>query len=479
MSSTHRQGFAALPTGLLAASVFGAGILFASTVRVMSTRPAAHDRTIISVTPASTSDIQGLGAQAVSPAIHSRIDVDATRRGAPNPDLLRSICSVSRSPDSPTAPGQSAALTSPPESNEATKWARLDSAPAPVSRPAAPADSLDVYAVRSQDGATVCIANRAASDAEVQVNARLAKAPYAVECLEYHRPQSAERGKISIEQGMAANAASSDGWKLTRLKGRDLSAAGVVSAPIRVRPGGVSFLRFTDTAYASRCALDAMRSLLKRLPRASSDLSQRLHVILDGADNCEKAISATSTLSADARRSSIHRYLLVLGQVYALHRNFQVNNQIAAGPGVEFRASLDRLNDALADTSATLMGLVPGITIAAEPPTEIRTASANQADGAARQDIAHSAYATVTLSNQGSVTADHVKVGLDRSSLPEGVLCEPADPAFFGSLAPNQTVRAIYLLRWNGASFTSRGLCSGDVSYFTAGAPAHLRPRLW
>ena len=479
MSSRHRQGFAALPLGLLAVSIFGAGILIAATVRVMSARPAAHDRTIISVTAASASDVQGVGAQAVSPAIHSRIDVDATRTGVPNSDLLRSICSVFRSSDSPPSPGQSAALTSPPESNEATKWARLAAAPAIVSRPAGPADALGIYAVHSSDGATVCIANRAASDAEVRVNARLAKAPYVVECLEYLGPRSAERAGVSNENGTASNADSSGGWRLTRLKGRDLSAAGVVSAPVRVRPGGVSFLRFTDTAYASRCALDEVRSLLKRLPRASSDLSQRLHVILDGSGSCEKAISATSALSADARRSSIHRYLLVLGQVYALHRNFQINNQIAAGPGVEFRASLDRLNDALAETSATLIGLVPGITIAAEPPTEIRTAAVNQADGAARQDVAHSAFVTVTLSNQGSVSADYVKVGIDLSSLPEGAQCEPAEPAFFGSLSPNQTVRATYLLRWYGSPAKSRGLCTGDVSYFTAGAPAHLRPRLW
>ncbi len=347
---------------------------------------------------------------------------------------------------------------------------------------AEPAEGLDVYAVRGLHGATVCISNRRPAEAAVQLRVRLLKAPYKIEQLIFRPATVKEAGTTATMLPQAAPPADGPAeWLLTRLKGRDLPSAETVSIPLTVvRPGSLVLVRFTDAAYESRCALNEFREQLRTLPRTSGELARRLQTIFQGSGSCERAISATCSLSADRRRSDIHRYLLVLGQAYSLHLNFHFNDSAQSQTGVKFRAALDRLNDALADTSATLMGLVPGITLSTEPPAEVLTVAARQDAGAPQGGEAiHTAYATVTLSNQGSRPADHVKVGLDQSALPAGVTCEPAEPALFGPVAPAQTVRATYQLRWKGRAENPLGAFTGDVSYFTAGAPAHLHPRTW
>jgi hypothetical protein len=176
----------------------------------------------------------------------------------------------------------------------------------------------------------------------------------------------------------------------------------------------------------------------------------------------------------------IHRYLLVLGQVYSLHRNFQVRHTVQEQPGIEFQSALDRLKDALADTSATLMGLVPGISVAFESAAPIARSASGPTHAAFQSDqTEHTAYATVTLANQGSRPVELVKIGIDQTSLPAGVRCLPEEPALFGSVAAGHTARMTYVLKWNGAGGLPEDACVGDISYFTAGAPAHLRPHSW
>jgi hypothetical protein len=74
---------------------------------------------------------------------------------------------------------------------------------------------------------------------------------------------------------------------------------------------------------------------------------------------------------------------------------------------------------------------------------------------------------------------DSVKLGLDASALPEGSTCTPDDPAYFGALHPGQTVRAKFMLKLPEAAQTEPARFVADVSYFTSGAPAHLRTRPW
>ena len=126
------------------------------------------------------------------------------------------------------------------------------------------------------------------------------------------------------------------------------------------------------------------------------------------------------------------------------------------------------------------MGLAPGISLSAEPPTTIRPAAWRQDSGGKLENApVHSVYATVTLANMGAHSADHVKIELDLAALPAGVECDPTEPALIGTLAPNQAARATFQLRWKGLAGVPPFRCVGDVSYFTAGAPAHLRPSTW
>jgi hypothetical protein len=252
-----------------------------------------------------------------------------------------------------------------------------------------------------------------------------------------------------------------------------------MTLPVSFNSGDSIIYRFTDVGYASRCALNEVRSQLKLLPRASTELAHRLHVIMDGDPSCESAISSPSRLSSDRRRIVIHRYLLVLGQAYSLHRNFQVRHSVREQPGIEFQSALDRLKDSLADTSATLMGLVPGISISYEQDRSTVRPAVRTAQSTPPAPAERTAYLTVTLSNQGSRPAELVKIGIDRQSLPPEVSCEPEEPALFGTVYAGQTARATYELKYKGETRLSQGRYVGDISYFTAGAPAHLRPRTW
>jgi hypothetical protein len=202
--------------------------------------------------------------------------------------------------------------------------------------------------------------------------------------------------------------------------------------------------------------------------------------VLEGSGKYEAALAAPCTLSPETRRTYVHHFLMVLGQAYSVHRNFQMRNDVRLRTGVALRAALERLIDALSDTSASLMNLVPGITVTPEPPASMRTAGL-QGDG--HEDPSggspHTAYAVVMLSNQGSLPAELTKIGLDRGSLPRGVTCDPAEPALFGTLGAGQTARATFVLRWKDPAVLPAGRCAGDISYFSAGAPAHLRPRTW
>jgi len=247
-----------------------------------------------------------------------------------------------------------------------------------------------------------------------------------------------------------------------------------------VRSKGITLIRFTDAAFVSRCALNEVRDRLKLLPKSSAELSRRLHVILDGAAGCDKALTSFYGLPADVRRASVHRFLLVLGQVDALLRNFRGQSGSQPDRATELHDAVLRLNESLADVSATLLGLVPAIVLSNKSPEQ--SAHGDQpgfgADGPA-SEARHTMFATVGLVNQGEHSAELVKIGIDRNRLPDGVECEPADPAFFGSLKPNQTAKSTYVLHWQGASAPDLAGIVGDISYFASGAPAHLYPRTW
>jgi hypothetical protein len=474
LSRLHRPGPFLLSPIFFAASLYGAGALFARTVVDAPPRPRLPDSAPPIVASASARDVQDL-----APATTVTVSIDTTGSCAVDTTRMQEIRTAL---DGALNVGSTAAKNIDCALNVAycSQWARLGTSAAPVYWGLnGPSDKISVYAVHSRDGATVCFTNQAANDVIVRPRVRLAQCPYRIERLTVTMHRETERDKSSSDNVSPDRvAANRPDVVLTRLKGRDVTNTGVVILPMALHPGETSILRFTDSAYASRVALNEVRSQLHRLPHSSGELARRLHVIFDGSGSFEKAIASASRLSPDRRRGDIHRFLLVLGQAYSLHRNFQITNAVQAQIGVAFRLALDRLNDSLADTSATLMGLVPEITVSPDPPGSLRTARTRTVVSERSGDEPHTAYATVALSNQGSHSIELVKIGMELSALPTGVHCDPSEPALFGTLAPGQTVRATYLLHWKGP-VAPRHCCIGDISYFTAGAPAHLRPRFW
>ncbi len=479
MSRRRRPGNYQLSPSFLATSTFGAGILFALILRQAIVRDENRYSTLVAVSKASSVVTETSNHEPARTPKPIWIDVDGIRAAAPQPAAFHSIFDIDATVE---IKSQSERRSADPALSECIRWARLETSSAPTRiSPSTAGELIDLYAARSKDGVSVCVASRSQVALVTEVRAQLSGAPYRVERLTLTRPSRNLSGHQPVPQGGPA-AASAELLQtradLSRLKGVSLGTYGTVIVPMDVNPGELAILRFTDTAYASRLALNEVREQLASLSAASSELANRLHVIFSGR-GCEQAISASCRVGADRRCAEIHRYLLVLGQAYSILRNFQEARTVQTVPGERFRFALERLSAALADTSATLLGLVPGIVVSPAPNQAANTPhSLSSASGEQKTYGAGTFLVTVNLSNLGSRPARLIKIGIDRDALPAGVRCDPMEPALFETLAPAQSVRATFVLRQPAAS--PGGMrCVGDISYFSAGAAAHLRPANW
>jgi len=480
LNGKHRPGSLRLSPGFLVVSLFGAVLLSCIMVRQAHSRPEIPDGPVAPLKRVSSVEMADLSSPA--PAAPIRLGVDATESCRPNTAALDALSEALASENARSAASAAGGAESDWARRDVNwrEWARIETTPAPIYwNDAGPVDGLNAYAVHSRAGVTVCMSNRKTNRASIRLRVRLPRAPYELERLTYIPATDADR-VVTVSDAVPVRQSNRmpQRVRLDRLMGRDMVRPGVTALPVDLLPGETCLLRFTDTAYTSRIALNQVREQLRAMPRASVELARRLRVIFDGSGAFESAISASCKLNPDRRRTVIHRFLLVLSQAYSLHRNFQVNNAVRPQIGSEFRAALERLNGALSDTSATLMGLIPEIDVSPEGAADGQTVLPAAAR-AGRNEDGHAALVTVALSNQGAHSAELVKIGLDQTMLPAGVTCEPTEPALFGRLAPGQTVRATFVLRWTGNHSLPENRCSGDISYFSVGAPAHLRPRPW
>jgi hypothetical protein len=186
-----------------------------------------------------------------------------------------------------------------------------------------------------------------------------------------------------------------------------------------------------------------------------------------------------SSNSVGKRLSRIHRMLLVTAQAQSRQKNDLARKAVPAQSGTNLMNALDRLTDSLSETSALLLGLVPRITFERLPVTETATARLQESeDGtSATPSPFGKIEVTVALTNAGAQSVKLVKLGMDTTKLPQGVACDPTEPALFGTLQPGQTARATFRLRGQAGLQFPAHCCVGDVSYFVPDAPAHLRPR--
>jgi hypothetical protein len=212
------------------------------------------------------------------------------------------------------------------------------------------------------------------------------------------------------------------------------------------------------------------RERFNDLAHSSPGPARRLRRIIDEGEAYVGAVSPSGG-HGDRRLASVHRLLLITSQAQSILHNYQARGDVNAVPGAAAMGAVERLADALAETSAIMLGLVPQVTVAPE-------AEATPT-GSGTPDPDMHLLVTVALANNGSHSVRMVRIGLAMTELPGGVRCSPEDTAVFGSVAPGQTVRAAYHLRYPAALDVPDDRCAGDISYFASSTPAHLRPRAW
>ena len=268
-----------------------------------------------------------------------------------------------------------------------------------------------------------------------------------------------------------------------------------------LEPGEVCLYRYTDVARAARASWLDVFAQLRDMNREHSGPARRLAAMLHEADGYVAGVRGGGGL--ENRLGCIHHLLLVTAQAHSLHHNYQMRHTVNEANGKALMGALDRLTDALSETSAALLGLVPQVAVTSPPaPTSnepdrakntertdampaflvVRQKAENKEEKAAGVENnrgSTSRTVTIALANTGSRSISNVKIGLNANILPAAVTCDPADPAYFDALHPGQTVRATFHVRGAGAENLPNALLTGDVSYFAGTAPAHLRPRAW
>lgn len=412
------------------------------------------------------------------------IAADATQRGPDDPNSLKSVQQAILSLIPGTPPASTEALAPDPEW---MLWGRLRTTPSPVTVPLD--GTLTAYAVHSAQGMTLCLANRSTEKKLLRLQIRLPRGVYKGERLLFspphpvvqadpalHTPETESRLRTIRDDGQAADAAETVPLvQLERLQGRTLRTTTVIRKPCVLLPGQVCFYRYTDVAQAARAALNETYDSLHVMALTSANPARRLRHILEEGNRERGSLSPGNGQDSSARLSGIHRLLLLTAQVQSMQRNYQQRHVVDADQGAAVMGALERLTDALSETSAALLELVPQITVREErAPDSAPTPSADDAPPAARL-----LTVTVALTNLGRQSPAMVKLGLDTAALPRGVSCRPDDPAYFGAVHPGQSVRATFHVRCPAGTLLPTDRCGGDVSYFVSGTPAHLRIRAW
>ena len=351
-------------------------------------------------------------------------------------------------------------------------WAQLGSQCSAAGMVAtdATARAIQTYAVHSEAGGAVCLWNSGNKPSSYLLKLKVTRGVYRLEKLSFCPVNATDPGGQSDNTAVSPAKCVS---MLRRLEGCDVPDTAVISKPGEMAAGEIAIIRFTDVAKASRVALVDLKDQLHVMAASTPGAAGRLRRIVGESDKYVSGVTAGTSSTRPKRLGCIHRTILLIEQAESLTRNYQFRQTVNAEPGAKAMGALERAADSLAETSAVLTGLVPQIDIGRFTPTP--GSGANESGARTLQ-----AVATVSVRNCGDHSVESVKLGIDTASLPSGAECIPDDPAYFGSLRPGQAVRASFKVLLPAADEDSPpARYVGDVSYFAAGAPAHLRPRPW
>ncbi len=400
---------------------------------------------------------------------------DATKHAADDAIHLRSICELLQTASGVRPHGIKNSLEEPtatlPDSPDWYMWAQLNLPRSSVtcSSSNSTTELVQTYAVHGESGGAVCISNSSAATTPYLLKLKLPRGVFRIEKLCFI--PCAPPADATPETGLStiSHAIVSKRWNssLIRLEGSDNNSAVTLSKQGELAAGELDIIRFTEVARASRVAIMDVKESLHALGASTPQPAAKLRRVMSECDKLMGGVTAGTTTTGPRRLSAIHRIILLIAQAQALQRNNQARQTVKADVGAVTMASLERASDSLAETSAVITGLVPQVDIGPFTP--------GVGAGATKME----AKVTVAVRNTGQRSVDSVKLGLDASEMPAGAVCSPDDPAFFGAVHPGQTVRATFKISVPSAVEITPARFVADVSYFTAGAPAHLRPRPW
>ena len=345
-------------------------------------------------------------------------------------------------------------------------WGRMGGAQAdavaPLPRELEP-NALRFYAAQSPEGVAVCLANHSKQKISVKTIFRLPRGVYKAEVLSFRLSEGETPTRTARLEG---------------LSGRDITkTADTLSTLWTLEPGEAAFVRATNEERLARLAFNEANVLLKAFAHTRPSQAQRLKTMLSEAAPYLTGIRGGTPRSTLGKRlNCVHRILLYTAQAQSLHGNYMAKGVPDAATAAQLMGAFERVTDSLAETSAVILGLVPRIAVTFAPAV---TSQLTTTQNAAPAKPAQKAIVTLSLTHQGSQTLRDVKLGVDARNLPSGMTCLPAFPDYFALLKPGQSLSASFTVQGVELETIPLNRFVGDISYFTVGAPAHLRPRPW
>lgn len=301
------------------------------------------------------------------------------------------------------------------------------------------AESLPVYGVVLPDGAALCIANHAETEAAYKIGIRLT------------------RGLYSVDQMVFETASSETPPQMKRLQSVILGETSILTKPGRLRPGMAAIYRFINRSQQTSDRFRQVRMRLEPLRFSRPAEFRRLMVPLR---ECGSHIGAISGGIQTSERyeclKHIHRALLTLSHAQALCRNFRNAERIPLGCADDLQMALDRLEVALTELSIGCLDLVPRVeatVLNPEQPNILRL--------------------TVSLTNAGPSTVSFIRLGVVGS---KNALIRPSESAFFKQLGPGQTAKAIFAVQCKSTDELQD--MSAHIVYMAARFPARVRMAL-
>ena len=292
------------------------------------------------------------------------------------------------------------------------------------------------FAVRTPEGAALCVTNHTDGPADVRVNGRFPRGVYTF-----------ERIVLDSEEGAKA-------LGVERLQGILLDSAASVRQVGTIPARGTAVYRCVNRTQQ---ALSAFRGAQQRIQALKSGSRAEYGWLMVPFSECGSNVAVIARgIRAENRYDvlkHVHRAILTAAHTQALCRNFTGQGRIGKKAGDGLAAKLDLLDEALSELSVACLGLAP------------ETALQSVGPGG-------SCKVTVSLTNSGSRAINFVKIG----ALGDGAIkVSPEELATFGSVRPGETARATYTVKCG----KPEELCklAAHVGYLSGKSPVRLRLR--